>query len=1020
MHRLLLAALIAVLFFSSSPARASHCAGGEITYEWVSDSTYKFTLHFYRDCSSTLTSGPTTICYYNADGTKSGSFQLTLSNTPTEVSPGCPGFPTTCTQANSTLPGYKEHIYTANFTVPGRSNWTFYTYLSARNGALNYTGQPYFYVDATLNNTTYQGYSSPVFSVLPVPYVCVNQPYAYNNGAVDPNSDSLAFELVAPRAASTCASNGNNVTPILIAPFNLTNNPFACNNSFVMSAVSGQMNFTPSLQGPWALAVKVKKYRHGLLLATIVRDMQIQVIPCNSVQPSLATITSSIQGATLDNAGVLQTCANNALSFCFNATSSSANPVLVASDNHTVATPGATVTYTGQASGSVTGCFSWTPNTNDTGIKVLTITIKDSTCLPPGILMSQTFTIPINVRPATVTKASALICPAGSVQLKSSGASNITWNVVAGGGAITTLSCITCPAPIATPDVSTVYYASSLTALGCANTDTVAVNVDHSTTISITPGDSIVVCRPGLLQLQADVTGQKPFKNLACTIAPSMPTTPVVQVEVKPYLVPEQNNSGALSSPLIGSRISARHQYLIKASDMKAAGMFSGTIKGLAFKFLSGIGSSVSNVKIALKCTTQGSLSANTGFETGMIPVYNSAATVNIPAQGGFVSFNFPILYNWDTTQNLIVEICYSNPTNVNAADCYFANTSYPASLYSFSNTGSICNGGIGTTAVALNQLPVMRFEYYQAPESEDWSYRWSHAVYQPSANVKKPEAYISATKDIYVATVNRFGCVVADTLSIYMPAPALLNNDTNICIGATVELNAINAPQYQWYEDGFGPAYSLSCANCPTTYATPTKHTQYYLVTTDHGCLDTFGVHIKATPYPALQILTSDMIVKYGSYVQLKATGADKYYWQPQQYLSDPLVPNPIVQAVEPTRYIVIGMTDSNKNCLSYDSVKVSVDYNDPVMIPTAFSPNSDGRNDVFNIVHLTFRKVQEFRVYNRWGREVYTDDGSNKGWDGKFNGVDQEVGVYHYIIRIAAPDGLSHTYKGDVTLIR
>ncbi|PZF71263.1 gliding motility-associated C-terminal domain-containing protein [Taibaiella soli] len=1020
MCRYLLATLIAVLFFGISPARASHCAGGEITYEWVSDSTYKFTLHFYRDCSSTLTSGPTTICYYNADGTRSGSFQLTLTNTPTEVSPGCPGFPTTCTQTTSALPGYREHIYTANFTLPARSNWTFYTYLSARNGALNYTGQPNFYVDATLDNTAYQGYSSPVFSVLPVPYVCINQPYAYNNGAVDPNSDSLAFELVSPRAAPGCAANASNVTSILNAPYNLTNNPFASSNTFVMSPVSGQMNFTPSIQGAWALAVKVKKYRHGLLLATIVRDMQIQVISCNSVQPTLATITSSIQGATLDNAGVLQTCANGSISFCFNATSTSANPVLVASDNHAIATPGATVTYTGQATGSITGCFSWTPNTNDTGLKSLTITIKDSTCLPPGILMSQTFTIPINVRPATVTKASASVCPGASVQLASSGAANITWHVLGNNAAITTLSCITCASPIATPDVNTVYYASSTTVLGCANTDTVSVAVDRSTAITITQGDSIVLCRPGMLQLQADVTGQKPFKNLACTIAPSVPTTPVVDVEVKPYLVPEQNNNGSLASPIIGNRISARHQYLVKASDMKKAGMFSGTIKGIAFKYLSGIGSSVSNVKIALKCTTQSELSQNNGFENGMIPVYNSAATVNIPAPGGFVSFDFPILYNWDTTQNLIIDICYSNPANVNMADCYYANTSYAATLYSFSNTGSICNGGVGTTPVAQNQLPVMQFEYYQAPESEDWSYKWDHAVYEPSGNVKSPEAYISASNNVYVHTVNRFGCVVSDTLNVYVPAPELLTTDTNICLGTTLELIARNAPQYQWYQDAFATPISLSCATCDTAIAKPSRHTQYYLVTTDHGCLDTFSVYVKTTPYPPLKILTSDTIVKYGTYVQLRATGADKYYWQPQQYLSDPLLSNPVVLAVEPMFYNVIGMTDSNTNCLSYDTVRVSVDYSDPLMIPNAFTPNNDGRNDVFHIVNLTFRKVQEFRIFNRWGMEVYKDDGTNKGWDGKLNGKDQEVGVYNYIIRIASPDGMSQVYKGDVTLVR
>jgi hypothetical protein len=69
-----------------------------------------------------------------------------------------------------------------------------------------------------------------------------------------------------------------------------------------------------------------------------------------------------------------------------------------------------------------------------------------------------------------------------------------------------------------------------------------------------------------------------------------------------------------------------------------------------------------------------------------------------------------------------------------------------------------------------------------------------------------------------------------------------------------------------------------------------------------------------------------------------------------------------------------------------------------------------------------MTFQRFVEFRVFNKWGQEVYNGGGGNpnKGWDGTWKGVAQDMGTYQYLIRVGYPDGLVETYKGDVTLIR
>jgi len=96
-----------------------------------------------------------------------------------------------------------------------------------------------------------------------------------------------------------------------------------------------------------------------------------------------------------------------------------------------------------------------------------------------------------------------------------------------------------------------------------------------------------------------------------------------------------------------------------------------------------------------------------------------------------------------------------------------------------------------------------------------------------------------------------------------------------------------------------------------------------------------------------------------------------------------------------------------------------VDVDYRDNLFVPSGFSPNGDGKNDLFRVANLTFQKIVEFRVFNRWGQEIFNAN-SNVGWDGAWKGEPQDMGEYSYQIRVGFPDGYVESYKGSVTLIR
>jgi gliding motility-associated-like protein len=118
-------------------------------------------------------------------------------------------------------------------------------------------------------------------------------------------------------------------------------------------------------------------------------------------------------------------------------------------------------------------------------------------------------------------------------------------------------------------------------------------------------------------------------------------------------------------------------------------------------------------------------------------------------------------------------------------------------------------------------------------------------------------------------------------------------------------------------------------------------------------------------------------------------------------------------------TVYTVEGM--NQWGC--YDSAQVTVNVDDNVneFVPNAFSPNGDGRNDVFKIGNCQFDKLLEFDIYNRWGQLIYHNNSDlNQGWDGTYKGVAQDMGTYNYSIILGTPDGKLKTFRGEVILVR
>lgn len=199
-----------------------------------------------------------------------------------------------------------------------------------------------------------------------------------------------------------------------------------------------------------------------------------------------------------------------------------------------------------------------------------------------------------------------------------------------------------------------------------------------------------------------------------------------------------------------------------------------------------------------------------------------------------------------------------------------------------------------------------------------------------------------------------------------------------------------------------------------------------YYVTVTDiNGCSNISApVVITIDTAPVIDAYPDTIYVSDGALgmlnVTTSSTGDVSYNWYPSDDISCPTCPSTFVYSAGPVD--VYYVTGEEKGCISDpDSIIVIVSENS-MYIPNAFTPNGDGLNDVFHILNPVFYPKFELQIFNRWGQAVFSSDDILQGWDGTYQGVDQEVGTYVWIITYEKENepGKIFTLKGDITLLR
>lgn len=311
-------------------------------------------------------------------------------------------------------------------------------------------------------------------------------------------------------------------------------------------------------------------------------------------------------------------------------------------------------------------------------------------------------------------------------------------------------------------------------------------------------------------------------------------------------------------------------------------------------------------------------------------------------------------------------------------------------------------------------------------PISDALSYIWTASTGVAVAPVKYPLVQPLVYTKYYV-TANLGKCQDRDSVAITpVPYPQVSAADVNpICFGGKVQLNAnIVGSNFYWR-----PTNTLLNPTSLNPIAGPSKTTAYIITATDTiGCPKPVSDTIVVEVIPIVSVNAGrDTAIVRNQPLQLFATTNGvpvntKYLWTPNIGLSSDTIFNPIAVlniTADSIKYKV--RVTRPEGCFGEDEIVVRIFRTEPdLFVPTAFTPNKDGKNDILKPIAVGITQLNFFRIYNRWGQLVFETKELEKGWDGTINGVPQASGTFVFVTQGVDYTGKVIFKKGTCVLIR
>lgn len=294
--------------------------------------------------------------------------------------------------------------------------------------------------------------------------------------------------------------------------------------------------------------------------------------------------------------------------------------------------------------------------------------------------------------------------------------------------------------------------------------------------------------------------------------------------------------------------------------------------------------------------------------------------------------------------------------------------------------------------------------------------------------NISYPHIFFSSLADsgwYYVDVFSLGGCMKKDSIhAMLIGTDVHARPDTSICKGRSVQLTASHGVSYTW-----APATGLSSVNIRNPRAKPEVTTNYIVNVTDNmGCSDTAHVEVKVLNSTEIKagILGTDYLCRTSDSALFKdiSTGnITKWSWDfgngQTSLSSTPLTQNYVIPNITKNYTVRLAVADT-VGCADTAYHLLKVADNCYIAVPSAFTPNNDGLNDYLYPLNAYKASNLLFRVYNRLGQKVFETRDWTRKWNGMVKGLQQETGVYVWMLDYIDASGKKVSLKGTTTLIR
>ena len=489
----------------------------------------------------------------------------------------------------------------------------------------------------------------------------------------------------------------------------------------------------------------------------------------------------------------------------------------------------------------------------------------------------------------------------------------------------------------ANPTSNTTYVVSAIDNLGCTNYDTVSLTVSPVPVIDVNASRT-QICGNDTTQLSVNlISGGTNINQIG-----NGTTT---------------NTSTSYPAPYGNWFWGARHQFLILASELTAAGFSAGPINDIAFD-VAAVNNcpALINYEIKMGLTSINNLTA---FQTGLTTVFTSPSYQPVT---GWNTHVFPTPFQWDGTSNIIIETCFNNSSFQQNASTRYTATPFTSTIWYIADQAGVCSQ---TTATTSTNRPNMRFTQFNPI-----LYNWSPSTNVSDSTISNPigtPIANSTTTFIVTVTDSLTGCPVVDSVTVQaypVPQPNL-GPDTAVCENQQFVLTpGAGFNTYQWNTGSIGQLIIVNGISTPQTY--------WVDVTNSFGCSNRDSITVSVNPSPNINLGNDTTICKNHTLTLNAGPGFTSYLWNTGATTPTITIPQGSITSVY---YVTVT---NSFGCSDSDTILVTVaactgieelDGNDGTVL---LYPNPN--RGLFNlVVDIPGAENAQIEIINTQGRTVY-----------------------------------------------